>query len=136
MSRSRRRRPGGRADARTTAPVRPNGVVPVPELLEPAPPVRPTAIPDAVVRSLGPPALPGLEVPATHTFAAVYERAVGLATALASAAGLLTEVPEDEGDPEPDEPLDADEPAPGDSDGAEPVTEDAAHDCEPSPDSF
>lgn len=100
MSRARRRRPGARAEGRPAAPVRATGVVPVPELTEPAPPVRPTAIPDAVVRSLGPPALAGQEAAATHTFAAVYDRAVGLATALASAAGLLDEVPDDEGEPD------------------------------------
>lgn len=101
MSRARRRRPATRPEVRTGTPTRPAGVLPVPELTEPAPPVRPTAIPDAVVRSLGPPALAGHEAAATHTFAAVYERAVGLATALASAAGLLSELPDDEGEPEP-----------------------------------
>ncbi|MBM3684331.1 MAG: hypothetical protein FJW83_07305 [Actinobacteria bacterium] len=124
MSRTRRRRPGGRSDTRPSAPVRPSGVLPVPELLEPASPVRPTAIPDAVVRSLGPPALPGLEVPATHTFAAVYDRAVGLATALASAAGLLADLPEDEGEPETDSPADP-----------EPEVVDPDPACEPSTDS-
>lgn len=64
-----------------------------------APPVRvrPTDAPDALVRSLGVPPLPGHELPAEHYFAAVYERSVALATALASAAGLL-----DDTDPDPD----------------------------------
>lgn len=124
MSRARRRRPGARAEGRPAAPVRPTGVVPVPELTEPAPPVRPTAIPDAVVRSLGPPALAGQEAAATHTFAAVYDRAVGLATALASAAGLLDEVPDDEGEPDPT-PLDDDGDAP-DADGGGPGSDPTA----------
>ncbi len=60
-------------------------------LTTPAATVRPTDAADAVVRSLGAPPLPGHEVAAEHYFAAVYERSVALATALASAAGLLDE---------------------------------------------
>ena len=46
--------------------------------------------PAAVARSLGPPPLPGHEVIAEHYFAAVYDRAVTLAGALATAGGLIT----------------------------------------------
>ena len=45
--------------------------------------------PAAVVRSLGSPPLSGHETVAEHYFDAVYERAVGLASALAAAADLL-----------------------------------------------
>lgn len=58
-------------------------------------PVKITEDPAAVVRSLGSPPLSGHETVAEHYFDAVYERAVGLASALAAAADLL----EDEFDP-------------------------------------
>jgi hypothetical protein len=45
--------------------------------------------PTAMVRSLGRPPLPGAETIAEHYFAAVYERAAGLAGALAAASDLL-----------------------------------------------
>ena len=51
--------------------------------------------PAAVVRSLGSPPLSGHETVAEHYFDAVYERSVGLASALAAAADLL----EDDLDP-------------------------------------
>jgi hypothetical protein len=51
-------------------------------------PVEATADPTAMIRSLGPPPLAGHETVAEHYFAAVYEKAVGLAGALAVAAGL------------------------------------------------
>lgn len=47
--------------------------------------------PAAVVRSLGSPPLSGHETVAEHYFDAVYERAAGLASALAAAADLLDE---------------------------------------------
>jgi hypothetical protein len=53
--------------------------------------VRPTDEPDALVRFLGPPSLPGQEAAAQHYFAVVYDKAVGLAGALAAAGGLLAE---------------------------------------------
>lgn len=56
-------------------------------------PVRITPDPTAVVRSLGIPPLPGQEHASGLYFQAVYERAVGLAAALA-AAGDLIEVDE------------------------------------------
>jgi len=55
------------------------------------PPVYISADPAAVVRSLGSPPLSGHETVAEHYFDAVYERSVGLASALAAAADLLDE---------------------------------------------
>lgn len=51
--------------------------------------VRIAADPSAVVRSLGRPPLSGHHNIAEHYFAAVYERAVGLAGALAVAGDLI-----------------------------------------------
>jgi hypothetical protein len=51
--------------------------------------VRITDDPAAVPRSLGPPPLPGHEKIAEHYFAAVYDRAVMTAGALAAAGGLI-----------------------------------------------
>jgi hypothetical protein len=51
--------------------------------------VRITDDPGAVSRSLGTPPLPGQEIVAPHYFAAVYERAVMTAGALAAAGGLI-----------------------------------------------
>jgi hypothetical protein len=64
------------------------------------PEVRITEDPPAVVRSLGPPPLAGHETIAEHYFAAVYDRAVGLAGALAAAGDLIKpeELPEERGD--------------------------------------
>ena len=58
-------------------------------------PIKIAEDPAAVVRSLGSPPLSGHETVAEHYFDAVYERAVGLASALAAAANLL----EDDLDP-------------------------------------
>jgi len=55
--------------------------------------VRITDAPSALARSLGPPPLPGQEVIAEHYFAAVYDRSVALAGALAAAGELIR--PED-----------------------------------------
>ena len=49
--------------------------------------------PSAVARSLGPAPLPGHETIAEYYFAAVYDRAVGIAGALAAVGGLIK--PED-----------------------------------------
>lgn len=46
--------------------------------------------PDAVVRSLGTPPLPGREQIAGHYFVAIYQRAVMTAGALAASGGLLS----------------------------------------------
>jgi hypothetical protein len=56
--------------------------------------------PAAVPRSLGTPPLPGQEAIAGHYFAAVYERAVATAGALAAAGGLVDpdELDDDEDD--------------------------------------
>jgi hypothetical protein len=51
--------------------------------------VRMTSDPAAVPRSLGPPPLPGHENVAEHYFAAVYDRAVTTAGALAAAGGMI-----------------------------------------------
>ncbi len=51
--------------------------------------VRITSDPGALPRSLGPPPLPGHEEIAEHFLAAVYDRAVTLAGALAAAGGLI-----------------------------------------------
>jgi hypothetical protein len=58
-------------------------------LPEPHGDVRMTTDPAAVPRSLGPPPLPGHEMAAEHYFAAVYDRAVTTAGALAAAGGLI-----------------------------------------------
>ena len=84
QSRNRRRRPA-----------RPKPVDlwrPVPELPPPAP-IRPAGDPTALLRSLGDPPLQGQGTVAEHYFAAVVERAAGLATALAAAAGVLAPPP-------------------------------------------
>lgn len=59
------------------------------ELPEPRSDVRMTDDPHAVPRSLGRPPLPGHEQIAEHYFAAVYDRAVATAGALAAAGGLI-----------------------------------------------
>lgn len=62
----------------------------VSRLPEPKAEVRISDDPAAVVRSLGTPPLPGHEIIAEAYFAAVYDRVVSLAGALATAAGLAT----------------------------------------------
>jgi hypothetical protein len=56
---------------------------------EPASLIGPSDDPTAMIRSLGPPPLPGRETVAEHYFVAVYEKAAALAIALAAASGLL-----------------------------------------------
>ncbi|MET1001731.1 MAG: hypothetical protein ABWZ15_07970 [Acidimicrobiia bacterium] len=52
--------------------------------------IRPVSEPTALIRSLGSPPLPGNAANAAeHYFAVVYERAAGLAVALAAAADML-----------------------------------------------
>jgi hypothetical protein len=58
-------------------------------LPEPRDDIRITSDPSAVVRSLGRPPLPGQEQASEAYFAAVYARAVGLASALAAAGELI-----------------------------------------------
>src|SRR5687768_5052091 len=57
----------------------------------PRPDVRITEDPAAVARSLGPPPLTGQETIAEHYFSVVYDRAVMLAGAVATAAGMITD---------------------------------------------
>jgi hypothetical protein len=58
-------------------------------------PIRAADDPTPIVRSLGPPPLPGRDRVAEHYFAAVYEKAASLAVALAAASGLLAAPDED-----------------------------------------
>ena len=51
--------------------------------------IRIAEVPTTMVKSLGPPPLPGHDQLAEHYFAAVYDKASGLATALAATADLL-----------------------------------------------
>ena len=63
---------------------------PVPALPDPSP-IEPALDPRALLRSLGDPPLAGQGAVAEHYLGAVIDRAAGLATALAAAAGLLAE---------------------------------------------
>ncbi len=63
---------------------------PVPALPDPSP-IEPANDPRALLRSLGDPPLVGQGAVAEHYLGAVIDRAAGLATALAAAAGLLAE---------------------------------------------
>jgi hypothetical protein len=61
--------------------------------------IHPVHEPSVLVRSLGPPPLPGHETAALHYFDAVYEKAANLAVALAAASDLLaTERPDEDDD--------------------------------------
>ena len=97
MSPTRRRRSSNRGGQRPTAAqvrdfwgddsssadISSDGIV------EPNRLITPGVDPTALVESLGPLPFPGGGVAAQHYFKAVYERAAGLAVALAAAAGLL-----------------------------------------------
>lgn len=52
-------------------------------------PIRPSNDPSAMVRSLGPAPLAGRENVSEHYFAAVYDKAAALATALGATVGLV-----------------------------------------------
>jgi hypothetical protein len=56
---------------------------------EPASLVRPPDDPSAMIRSLGPPPLPGRETIAEHYFALAFDKASRRAVALAAASGLM-----------------------------------------------
>ena len=56
---------------------------------EPVSLVRSPDDPAAMIRSLGPPPLPGRETIAEHYFAAVFDKAARRAVALAAASGLM-----------------------------------------------
>lgn len=86
----------GRSDRKDRSPEQTVGFWGDPSKLPRAPGgVRITDDADAAVRSLGPPPLAGHEDVAEHYLAAVYERAVTLAGALAAVGGLVE--PEDLG---------------------------------------
>jgi hypothetical protein len=88
---TKRRRPGaGRRVAEQRFWGTPN------QSSEPVEPIRPTADPAAVVRSLGPPPLAIDASVVERHLTAVYEEAVRAATALAAANGLLAT--EEDGD--------------------------------------
>jgi hypothetical protein len=70
---------------------------PVPALPDPVP-IVPASDPRVLLRSLGDPPLAGQGAVAEHYMGAVVDRAAGLATALAAAAGLLAEA-DDEDEP-------------------------------------
>jgi hypothetical protein len=56
---------------------------------EPAPHLRPSDDPSAMIRSLGPPPLPGRETIAENYFALAFDKASRRAIALAAANGLV-----------------------------------------------
>jgi len=88
---SRSRRPSKQAKARgKAAPARDfwGSVDAVPDLVAP---IRPATDASGLVRSLGAPPLAGHEVISEHYFRAVYDRAAGLATAIAAGNGLLAD---------------------------------------------
>ena len=87
----RRRRQGGNAAAK---PRQVDMWQPVPALPDPEP-IEPASDPRMLVRSLGDPPLAGQGAVAEHYLGAVLDRAAGLATALAAAAGLLAEPSDD-----------------------------------------
>jgi hypothetical protein len=88
---NRRRKPNGGGGGKP----RPTDLwQPVPALPPPSP-IQPTLDPRAVLRSLGDPPLAGQGAVAEHYMGAVIDRAAGLATALAAAAGLLAEPTDD-----------------------------------------
>ena len=81
--RSSQRKRGGGQKAKPVDLWRP--VPPVPD----TEPIQPAVDPTALLRSIGPPPLRGRSDMAEAYLLAVTERAAGLATALAAAAGLL-----------------------------------------------
>ncbi len=87
--RNRRRKPSGGGSAR---PV--DLWQPVPALPDPVP-IEPATDPRMLLRSLGDAPLPGQGAVSEHYIGAVLDRAAGLATALAAAAGLLAEPSDD-----------------------------------------
>jgi hypothetical protein len=91
-SNNRNRRPqgqGGAGQPQGGGKVKPIDVWrPVPQLPDPEA-IVPASDPTALLRSLGDPPLPGQGAVAQHYLAAGVERAAGMATALAAAAGLL-----------------------------------------------
>jgi hypothetical protein len=89
MSRSRRRG-GKRGKSKTQAPALFWGREIDDDTGAEHEPIPVASDPTVMVRSLGRPPLPGHENVAEHYFAAVYEKASGLAMALAATTGLLS----------------------------------------------
>jgi hypothetical protein len=89
---NRRRKPGGGGGQK---PRSTDLWQPVPALPDPSP-IEPALDPRALLRSLGDPPLAGQGAVAEHYLGAVVDRAAGLATALAAAAGLLAEQSSDD----------------------------------------
>ena len=86
---SRSRRPSKQSKNRAkAAPARDfwGSVESIPDVVTP---IRPATDASALIRSLGTPPLAGHEVISEHYFRAVYDRAAGLATAIAAGNGLL-----------------------------------------------
>ena len=94
---SRSRRPSKQAKARAKSQNRDfwGSIESVPDVVTP---IRPAADPSALVRTLGQPPLASHEVIAEHYFRAVYDRAAGLATAIAAGNGLLADPSSDDED--------------------------------------
>ena len=90
----RRRRSGGGGGGGAGKPRHQDRWHLVPALPDPEP-IHPTPDPRMVLRSLGDPPLAGQGAVAEHYMGAVVDRAAGLATALAAAAGLLADPAED-----------------------------------------
>lgn len=91
-SRNRRRKKSGSAGGANQRHVDLWQLVP---MLPDPEPIVPTTDPRMTVRSLGDPPLAGQGAVAEHYLGAVLDRAGALATALAAAAGLLAEQPDD-----------------------------------------
>jgi len=102
MSPQRRRKTGDRSRARRRSPQRDFWGNDATESDEP-PLIIPARDPTVMLHSLSSPPLPGRETVAVHYFAAVAEKAAGLAVALAAASDLLDTDDEADAD-EPPEP--------------------------------
>ena len=101
MSPQRRRKAGDRTRARRKTPQRDFWGTDATESDEP-PMIIPVSDPTVMLHSLSSPPLPGRETVAVHYFAAVAEKAAGLAVALAAASDLLDTDDEDDASlPEP-----------------------------------
>jgi len=101
--RSRRRGGGAQRNRRKGNAVKQGGTAfwgDAAQLPQPRQDVRITEDPAAVPRALGPPPLTGHEAISEHYFTAVYDRAVTLAGAVATAGGLISqeELPDDDDD--------------------------------------
>ena len=89
MSGPRRRKPAARPSRRRRPAAAPDFWGRENTEDDAAPIITPSDDPTAMIRSLGPPPLPGGETVAEHHFAATYQKAAALAIALAAASGLL-----------------------------------------------